>query len=98
MYGSIRRYKIRKPQEFTDKVNESFINVIRTIPGFISYMAIDEGDGYYFYQLQEQDTRPLDEEDAQLVQANAFADWYELQLFSAQDEGRFSVDESLYEA
>lgn len=47
MYGSIRRYKIRKPQEFTDKVNESFINAIRTIPGFISYMAIDEGDGWW---------------------------------------------------
>ena len=47
MYGSIRRYKIRKPKEFTDKVNESFINVVRTIPGFVSYMAIDEGDGWW---------------------------------------------------
>ena len=47
MYGSIRRYKIRKPKEFTDKVNESFINLVRTIPGFISYMAIDEGDGWW---------------------------------------------------
>jgi hypothetical protein len=47
MYGAIRKYKIRKPQEFTELVNESFINVIRTIPGFISYMAIDEGDGWW---------------------------------------------------
>ncbi len=47
MYGSIRRYKIRKPQEFTSLVNESFINVIRTIPGFVSYMAIDEGEGWW---------------------------------------------------
>lgn len=47
MYGSIRRYKIRKPKEFNDLVNESFINVIRTIPDFISYMAIDEGDGWW---------------------------------------------------
>jgi hypothetical protein len=47
MYGSIRRYKIRKPKEFTDLVNESFINLVRTIPGFVSYMAIDEGDGWW---------------------------------------------------
>jgi len=47
MYGSIRRYKVRKSKEFTAKVNESFINIIRTIPGFISYMAIDEGDGWW---------------------------------------------------
>jgi hypothetical protein len=36
MYCSIRRYKIRKPKEFTDLVNESFINVVRTVPGFVS--------------------------------------------------------------
>ncbi len=59
--------------------------------------ATDEGDGFYFYQLQEQDTRPLGEDDAALVEANAFADWYDLNLFSAQDEGRFSVDDALYE-
>ena len=60
--------------------------------------ATDEGDGYYFYQLQERDTRPLGDEDAELVRQNAFADWYDLNLFSAQDEGRFSIDQSLYEA
>ncbi|MEX1296515.1 MAG: peptidylprolyl isomerase, partial [Candidatus Limnocylindrales bacterium] len=58
---------------------------------------IDEGDGYYIYQLQEQDTRPLSDDDAELVRQNAFADWYDLQLFAAEDEGRFSVDESLFE-
>jgi hypothetical protein len=47
MYCSIRRYKIRKPKEFTDLVNESFINVVRTVPGFVSYMALDEGDGWW---------------------------------------------------
>ncbi len=47
MYCSIRQYKIRKPKEFTDLVNESFINVIRTVPGFISYMALDQGDGWW---------------------------------------------------
>jgi hypothetical protein len=47
MYGTIRRYKLSKPKEFNDKVNASFINVIRKVPGFISYIAIDEGDGWW---------------------------------------------------
>jgi len=47
MYGTIRRYKVTKPKEFNEKVNSSFINVIRRVPGFISYMAIDEGDGWW---------------------------------------------------
>jgi len=47
MYGTIRRYKLHRSREFTEKVNASFINVIRKVPGFISYMAIDEGDGWW---------------------------------------------------
>ena len=47
MYGTIRRYKLSKPKEFNEKVNASFINLIRKVPGFISYIAIDEGDGYW---------------------------------------------------
>ena len=44
MYGTIRRYKLSKPKEFNDAVNASFINVVRKVPGFISYIAIDEGE------------------------------------------------------
>jgi hypothetical protein len=47
MYGTIRRYKVTKPKEFNERVNASFINVIRKVPGFISYVAIDEGDGWW---------------------------------------------------
>jgi hypothetical protein len=47
MYGTIRRYKIARPKEFTEKVNSSFINAVRKVPGFISYIAIDEGDGWW---------------------------------------------------
>ena len=47
MYGTIRRYKVSKPREFNDRVNGSFINLIRKVPGFISYVAIDEGDGWW---------------------------------------------------
>ena len=59
--------------------------------------AVDEGDGYYFYQLQDAATRPLDEEDAALVRENAFLDWYDLLYFAAEDEGRISIDDSVYE-
>jgi hypothetical protein len=45
MYGSIRRYQVSRPVEFTERVNASFINVLRKVPGFISYTAIDEGNG-----------------------------------------------------
>lgn len=47
MHATIRRYKIARPREFTEKVNSSFINVVRKVPGFISYIAIDEGDGWW---------------------------------------------------
>lgn len=47
MFCAIRQYKIRNSKEFTDLVNESFINVVRTVPGFISYMALDQGDGWW---------------------------------------------------
>ena len=47
MYGTIRRYQIARPREFTEKVNSSFINLVRKVPGFISYIAIDEGDGWW---------------------------------------------------
>jgi hypothetical protein len=47
MYGTIRRYKVTRPKDFNERVNSSFINVIRKVPGFISYIAIDEGDGWW---------------------------------------------------
>lgn len=47
MYGTIRRYKLSKPKEFNEKVNTSFMREIRKVPGFISYIAIDEGDGWW---------------------------------------------------
>ena len=47
MYGTIRRYKIKNTKEFNEKVNASFIQVIRKVPGFVSYVAIDEGDGWW---------------------------------------------------
>ncbi len=45
MYGTIRRYKVSNPKAFSDKVNAEFINIVRKVPGFVSYVAIDEGNG-----------------------------------------------------
>ena len=45
MYGSIRRYRVSNPKAFSDRVNATFINVLRKVPGFISYTAIEESDG-----------------------------------------------------
>ncbi len=45
MYGSIRRYRVKDSKAFSEAVNTSFINLLRKVPGFISYTAIDEGDG-----------------------------------------------------
>jgi hypothetical protein len=47
MYGTIRRYKVSKSRELADRVNAQFINIVRKVPGFISYIAIDEGDGWW---------------------------------------------------
>ena len=66
MYCSLRQYKIRHTKEFTDLVNESFINVIRTVPGFISYMALDQGDGWWT-SISVFDTREA------MVQSDALA-------------------------
>ena len=56
MYGTIRRYKLSKPKEFNDKVNSSFINVIRKVPGFISYIAIDEAGRISEWNRQAEQT------------------------------------------
>ena len=63
MYGTIRRYKVSRPREFTEKVNASFINVIRKVPGFISYVAIDEGDGWWASVSMFESREGIDESD-----------------------------------
>jgi hypothetical protein len=45
MYGTIRRYKVSNPKAFSERVNAEFINIVRKVPGFVSYHAIDEGNG-----------------------------------------------------
>ncbi len=45
MYGTIRRYKVKDPKAFSELVNAQFINIVRKVPGFVSYVGIDEGNG-----------------------------------------------------
>lgn len=45
MFTSIRHYKVSQPGEFTKKVNEGFVPIISSAPGFVSYYGIDEGSG-----------------------------------------------------
>ncbi len=45
MYGTIRRYKVSNSRAFSERVNAQFINIVRKVPGFVSYVAIDEGNG-----------------------------------------------------
>jgi len=47
MHATIRRYHIHpgSTQQLIDLINEEFVPTISSAPNFISYYAIDEGDG-----------------------------------------------------
>ncbi len=65
-------------------------------PGEIS-QPVDTGDGYRIYQLQDEATRPLDADAAAIVRQTAFAEWYDERRSAAEQEGRISIDDSVYE-
>ena len=60
-------------------------------------VPIDEGDGYHIYQLLEEASRPLEGEALTELEATAFADWYDDRYFEADEAGRISIDDSVYE-
>jgi len=47
MYASIRRYKVNANavENLSRRVGDGFVPIISLIPGFVSYMAIDGGQG-----------------------------------------------------
>jgi parvulin-like peptidyl-prolyl isomerase len=57
---------------------------------------VDEGDGYYIYQKQDEGTRPLEDAAAEELAGTAFDEWYFERYDAADDEGRVSVDSSIY--
>jgi parvulin-like peptidyl-prolyl isomerase len=59
--------------------------------------AVDGDRGFYIYQKIDEATRPLDPEDAADRAETVFADWYDVQYFDAEGEGRISIDDSVYE-
>jgi hypothetical protein len=46
MYATVRRYDgVTDPQEAGRRVNEGFVPIISTVPGFVAYDWVDAGDG-----------------------------------------------------
>ena len=60
--------------------------------------AVDGDRGFYIYQKLDEASRPLEPEEAAARAQTAFPDWYDEAYFSAQDDGRISIDDSVYEA
>lgn len=47
MYARIRHYRMKDPEEATRRVRESFLPLIRQIPGFIGYYIVQGDEGAY---------------------------------------------------
>lgn len=47
MYAVVRRYRFDKSyaEEINRKVNEGFLPIVSTIPGFVSYYWLETGEG-----------------------------------------------------
>ena len=45
MFASIRTYHVNSSKDFTRIVNDGFVPIISSAPGFVAYHAIDPGDG-----------------------------------------------------
>jgi hypothetical protein len=46
MYATVRRYEgVTNPREAARRVNESFVQVISKLPGFVAYYWVDAGAG-----------------------------------------------------
>ncbi len=47
MYTRIRHYRVKDPEEATRRVKESFLPVIRQVPGFLGYYVVRGEEGAY---------------------------------------------------
>ena len=46
MYATVRRYDgVTDPREAGRRVDEGFVPIISTVPGFLAYYWVDAGDG-----------------------------------------------------
>ena len=48
MYVSIRQYNGRNVAEFSRRVEEGFVPIVRQVPGFLAWYLVDGGGGTLF--------------------------------------------------
>ena len=48
MYASIRQYNGRNVAEFSRRVQEGFVPIVRQVPGFLAWYLVDGGGGSLF--------------------------------------------------
>jgi hypothetical protein len=48
MYASIRQYNGRNPAEFSRRVQDGFVPIVRQVPGFLAWYLVDGGGGALF--------------------------------------------------
>ncbi len=70
-------------------------DILALAPGAIS-TPVELGDGYHVYQLIDQTDRPLDPAQVADVSATAFSDWYDPQKSAAEDDGKITRDDSIF--
>ena len=69
MYVSVRQYNGRNVAEFTRRVQEGFVPIVRRVPGFLAWYLVDGGGGSLF-------TITLCEDQAGVeASVSAAADW-----------------------
>jgi hypothetical protein len=76
MYASIRRYKKASAPQLKRSIKEGFLPTISRLPGFVSYSAVDTGNGEWI-TITIFDTREGAEESNWLA-----ADWITKNLAS----------------
>ena len=78
MYASVRRYGIHPASldELKSRVEEGFVPIVSSVPGFVAYYVISEGDGTVFSINIFEDKAGADES------TRRAADWVEENIAS----------------
>jgi hypothetical protein len=71
MYVSIRQYNGRNVAEFSRRVQEGFVPIVRQVPGFLAWYLVDGGGGALFT------ITICDERAGVEASVSAAADWVE---------------------
>jgi hypothetical protein len=71
MHVSIRQYNGRNVAEFSRRVQEGFVPIVRQVPGFLAWYLVDGGGGVLFTITM------CDERAGVEASVSAAADWVE---------------------